>query len=73
MSFESGYYRLGGHALCLGEEVGIGKREATKDNSRALASLKDLIMARLPARGAEEIAMGVSSPTRRSGWAAPVG
>jgi len=47
VSFESGFYRLGGHALCLGEEVGIGKREATKDVSRVLASMNEMIMARL--------------------------
>jgi len=47
VSFESGFFRLGGHALCLGEEVGIGKREAVKDVSRVLASMNDLIMARL--------------------------
>ena len=47
VSFESGFYRLGGHALCLGEEVGIGKREATKDVSRVLASMNDVVMARL--------------------------
>ena len=47
VSFESGFYRLGGHALCLGEEVGIGKREAAKDVSRVLASMNDCVMARL--------------------------
>ncbi len=47
VSFESGFYRLGGHALCLGEEIGIGKREATKDISRVLASMNDVLMARL--------------------------
>ena len=47
MSFESGFWRLGGHALCLGEEIGIGKREATKDISRVVASMNELIMARL--------------------------
>ena len=47
VSFESGFYRLGGHALCLGEEVGIGKREATKDVSRVLAGMNDIVMARL--------------------------
>ena len=47
VSFESGFFRLGGHALCLGEEIGIGKREATKDISRVLASMNDLVMARL--------------------------
>jgi ornithine carbamoyltransferase len=47
VSFESGFFRLGGHALCLGEEIGIGKREATKDISRVVASMNELIMARL--------------------------
>jgi len=47
VSFESGFYRLGGHALCLGAEVGIGTREATKDVSRVLASMNEMIMARL--------------------------
>jgi len=47
VSFESGFFRLGGHALCLGEEIGLGKREATKDISRVLASMNDLVMARL--------------------------
>jgi len=47
VSFESGFYRLGGHALCLGEEVGIGTRESVADVSRVLASMNDIIMARL--------------------------
>ena len=47
VSFESGFFRLGGHAMCLGEEIGIGKREATKDISRVLASMNDIVMARL--------------------------
>ena len=47
VSFESGFYRLGGHALCLGEEVGIGTRESVADVSRVLASMNDVIMARL--------------------------
>ena len=47
VSFESGFFRLGGHAMCLGEEVGIGKREATKDIARVLSSMNDLVMARL--------------------------
>ena len=51
VSFESGFYRLGGHAMCLGEEIGIGKREATKDISRVVASMNDLVMARLYAHG----------------------
>ena len=47
VSFESGFFRLGGHAMCLGEEIGIGKREATKDISRVIASMNDVVMARL--------------------------
>ena len=47
VSFESGFFRLGGHAMCLGEEIGIGKREATKDISRVVASMNDVMMARL--------------------------
>jgi len=47
VSFESGFYRLGGHALCLGAEVGIGTREATKDVARVLAGMNDCTMARL--------------------------
>jgi len=47
VSFESGFFRLGGHALCLGSEVGIGTREATKDVSRVLAGMNEMIMARL--------------------------
>ncbi len=47
VSFESGFHRLGGHALCLGEEVGIGTREAAKDVARVLASMNEMLMARL--------------------------
>lgn len=47
VSFETGLALLGGHALCLGEEVGLGTREAVKDVSRVLASMNDMIMARL--------------------------
>lgn len=47
VSFETGMYKLGGHALCLGPEVGVGTREAAKDVSRVLCGMTDLIMARL--------------------------
>ncbi|EME32640.1 ornithine carbamoyltransferase isoform 1 [Galdieria sulphuraria] len=47
ISFETGMYLLGGHALYLGEEVGIGKREAVKDVARVVSSMNDTIMARL--------------------------
>ena len=33
VSFETGWYALGGHSFVLGDEIGIGKREATKDIS----------------------------------------
>eukprot|EP00965_Chrysotila_dentata_P186585 6160831-Pleurochrysis_carterae.AAC.1 len=46
VSFESGFFRLGGHALCLGEEVGIGKREATKDVARVLAGMNEMLVRR---------------------------
>ena len=47
VSFETGWYALGGHSFVLGDEIGIGKREATKDISRVLAGYNDLVMARL--------------------------
>lgn len=48
VSFETGFYRLGGHALYLGpEDIGIGKREAVKDIARVISRYNDIIMARL--------------------------
>lgn len=47
LSFETGMHLMGGHALVLGEEIGIGKREAVKDVSRVLSGYNDLVMARL--------------------------
>ena len=48
ISFETGFYRLGGHALYLGpNDISIGKREAVKDIARVLARYNDVIMARL--------------------------
>jgi len=47
VSFETGMSLLGGHALCLGDEAGLGTREAAKDVSRFLASMNGIIMARL--------------------------
>ena len=47
-SFETGYYRLGGHALYLGpNDIGIGKRESVADIARVLSRFNDMIMARL--------------------------
>jgi len=48
VSFETGFFRLGGHALYLGpEDIGIGKREAVKDIARVISRYNDVIMARL--------------------------
>ncbi len=48
ISFETGFYRLGGHALYLGPaDISIGKREAVKDIARVISRYNDIIMARL--------------------------
>lgn len=47
VSFETAMYKLGGHALVLGPEVGVNTREMAKDVSRVLSGMTDLIMARL--------------------------
>ena len=48
VSFETGFYRMGGHALFLGpNDIEIGKRESIGDISRVLSRYNDMIMARL--------------------------
>ncbi len=48
VSFETGFVRLGGHALYLGPtEIDIGQREPAKDVARVLSGYNDMIMARL--------------------------
>ena len=48
ISFEKGFFRLGGHALYLGpSDIEIGKREAVKDIARVFSGYNDMIMARL--------------------------
>ena len=48
VSFETGFFRLGGHALYLGpNDIGIGKRESVADIARVLSRFNDVIMARL--------------------------
>ena len=48
VSFETGFYRLGGHALFLGpNDIGVGKRESIADIARVLSRYNDIIMARL--------------------------
>ena len=48
VSFETGFFKLGGHALYLGpNDIGIGKRESVADIARVLSRFNDVIMARL--------------------------
>ena len=48
ISFETGFFRLGGHALFLGpDDIGIGKRESIADIAQVLSRYNDMIMARL--------------------------
>jgi len=48
VSFETGFSRLGGHALYLGpNDIGIGKRESVADIAEVLSRFNDIIMARL--------------------------
>jgi ornithine carbamoyltransferase len=48
VSFETGFFRMGGHALYLGPgDVDLGRREPIKDVARVLSGYNDIIMARL--------------------------
>lgn len=48
VSFETGFFRLGGHALYLGPaDIDVGHREPAKDVARVLSGYNDMIMARL--------------------------
>lgn len=47
VSFEQAMLELGGHAIILGEEVGIGKRESVADVTRVLAGMVHGIAARV--------------------------
>ena len=48
VSFETGMFQLGGHALYLSpNDIGIGEREAVKDIAQVLSRYNDGIMARL--------------------------
>lgn len=64
ISFETGMYQLGGHALYLSpQDLGIGTREAVKDVARVVSRYNDMIMARLFAHShIEELAEYSSSP-----------
>ncbi len=64
VSFETGMFQLGGHALYLSpNDIGIGKREATKDIARVISRYNDIIMARLFAHSdIEELAQYATVP-----------
>ena len=48
ISFETGFFRMGGHALYLGpDDIGIGKRESVADIAQVVSRFNDVIMARL--------------------------
>ncbi|CAK9176407.1 unnamed protein product [Ilex paraguariensis] len=48
VSFETGFYLLGGHVLYLGpDDIQMGKREETHDVAHVLARYNDIIMARV--------------------------
>ena len=48
VSFETGFFRMGGHALFLGpNDIGIGERESISDIARVLSRYNSIIMARL--------------------------
>ena len=48
ISFETGFFRMGGHALYLGpNDIGIGKRESVADIAKVVSRFNDIIMARL--------------------------
>ncbi|MCJ7812760.1 ornithine carbamoyltransferase [bacterium] len=48
ISFETGMFQLGGHALyCSPSEIGLGQRESVADVARVLSRFNDGIMARL--------------------------
>jgi ornithine carbamoyltransferase len=48
VSFETGFYRLGGHAIYLNpKDIEVGKREAPRDIARVISRFNDMLMARL--------------------------
>ncbi|XP_031505897.1 ornithine transcarbamylase, chloroplastic [Nymphaea colorata] len=48
VSFETGFFLLGGHAVYLGpDDIQMGKREETRDIARVLSGYNDIIMARV--------------------------
>ncbi len=48
VSFETGFFRMGGHAIYLNpQDIDVGNREPAKDVARVLSGYNDMIMARL--------------------------
>ncbi|KAL5977129.1 hypothetical protein ACLOJK_021471 [Asimina triloba] len=48
VSFETGFFLLGGHTIYLGpDDIQMGKREETRDIARVLSQYNDMIMARV--------------------------
>lgn len=48
VSFETGFFRMGGHAIYLNPaDIDVGNREPAKDVARVLSRYNDMIMARL--------------------------
>jgi ornithine carbamoyltransferase len=63
VSFEAGMFQLGGTAMSLGSEIGIGKRESVKDIAQVLSSMVDVIMFRaLKHKSVEDMAAYSTCP-----------
>ena len=63
VSFETGMFQLGGTAMSLGSEIGIGKREAVKDVAQVLSSMVNVIMYRaLEQKNVEDLAAYSTCP-----------
>src|SRR3989338_3837618 len=64
LSFDIGFYQLGGHVVYFGsDEVGLGKRESVSDVAKVIASMADLIVARVYSHQAlEEFAKNSKVP-----------
>lgn len=64
ISFETGMYQLGGHALYLGPaEIGLGTRESVADVAQVISRYNNIIMARVFAhKDVEDLAKYASVP-----------
>jgi ornithine carbamoyltransferase len=63
VSFEAGMFQLGGIAMSLGSDIGVGKRESTKDIAQVLSSMVDVIMFRaLTHQSVEDLARYSTCP-----------